>query len=256
MSSYLNALQAYDLTTVAWLLLVVCGIFWGLSKSGLKGVATIAVPITAYIFGGKASTGIVVPMLIFADIIAVIYYNRHAQWNHLFRLLPWTLAGIVLGVWIGELMNESAFRKVIAILVIISIILVFWWETRKSSSVPQGWYFSALMGIAAGFSTMIGNTAGPIVTIYLLSMRLPKDQFIGTGAWFFMIINTLKLPMHIFVWHTVSVKSLALNLTLLPIISLGFILGVYLIRRMHDDFYRKLILILTVIASIFLFLRR
>lgn len=252
---FIQSLQSYELTTLDWSLFVVCAVFWGLSKSGLKGVSTIAVPVMAYIFGSKASTGLVVPMLIFADVLAVIYYNRHAQWKTLFRILPWTMVGVIIAGFAGDEMDENTFRQVMAVLILGSVIIVFWWEYQKSFVVPTGWWFAALMGIIAGVCTMIGNVAGAIVTIYLLAMRFPKDQFIGTGAWFFMIINTFKLPMHIFVWKTVSINTLSLNVVMLPIIVVGFIVGALVIKKMNDDFYRKLVLVMTAVAAVFLFLR-
>ena len=255
MEAIFNYLQSYQLDLWQWSLVVMCSITWGLSKSGIKGVATIAVPVMAYVFGSKASTGVVVPMLIMADVMAVIYYNRHAQWSYLFKILPWTMLGVLLAVWIGDNMQEATFKQIMAIVIILSVITIFWWEQRSDSYIPDHWWFSGLLGIAAGFTTMIGNLAGAVVSIYLLTMRLPKNHFIGTNAWFFFIINVFKVPMHIFFWQTITWDSLGLNLALFPFIVIGFFLGVLIIGKINDAMYRRFVLVMTAVAAIVLLVR-
>ncbi len=215
----------------------------------------VAVPIMAYVFGSKASTGIVLPMLILADILAVLYYHRHAQWSFLLKILPWTMLGVLLGVWVGDQMEEETFKRVMAVLIILSVALIVWWERGPQRSVPDYWWFSALMGVSAGFTTMIGNLAGAIVSIYLLTMRLPKDHFIGTNAWFFFIINLFKVPMHIFFWQTITWRSFGLNLALFPSLLIGFILGAFIVGKMNDKLYRQLVLVMTAAAGLVLLLR-
>ncbi len=256
MQHYWQALESFDVGILGWSLAACCAVLWGASKAGIKGIATIAVPIMAYVFGSRPSTGIVLPMLIIADMMAVTYYNRHAQWNVLIKILPWTMVGVVLGVWVGDSMDEEAFKNVMAILIVLSIGIMFWWERRKSIVVPDYWWFAASMGIAAGFTTMIGNLAGAIVTIYLLAMQLPKAQFIGTGAWFFMIINVFKVPMHVVFWGTITWQTLSINILMIPIIAIGFYLvGVKIVGKLHDDLYRKFVLIMTALAALVLLLR-
>ncbi|MBK8506650.1 MAG: sulfite exporter TauE/SafE family protein [Saprospiraceae bacterium] len=233
-----------------WVLIIICSVIWGLSKSGVQGISIVAVPIMAYIFGSKQSTGIVLPMLILADLMAVKYYSRHAQWPYLLKLLPWTMSGVLLGTWVGDHLDEAPFKKLMAAVIVTSVVTMFWWEKRKGDRVPDYWWFAALMGIAAGFTTMVGNLAGGIVTIYLLAMHLPKDQFIGTGAWFFLIINVFKFPLHLFVWHTISWPSIALNFSMVPFIAIGFVVGVYLVGKFNDALYRRFALIMTGLAAI------
>ncbi len=255
MQYFVDALESFDVGTAGWLLAILCAFLWGMSKSGIKGVATVAVPIMAFVFGSKASTGLIVPMLISADLLAVIYYRRHAKWVYLWRILPWTFLGIIIGVWIGDDMPEETFRDVMAILIFASLVMIFWWDRRTSHYVPDNWWFVGLMGIAAGFTTMIGNLAGAIVTIYLLTTRLPKNHFIGTGAWFFLFINVFKVPMHIFFWKTINTQTLLLNATLFPIIFIGFVVGVFLVGKMNERLYRRLVLIMTAIAALALLVR-
>ncbi len=251
----IDFLRSFDLPTTHWLLVILCGLLWGMSKAGLKGVSMVAVPIMAFVFGSKPSTGIVLPMLIMADVFAVIYYHRHADWSLLIKILPWTMMGVMLGVWVGDQMNEEAFQNVMAILIVASVLLLVWWERRPNRKVPNFWWFSAFMGIMAGFTTMIGNLAGAIASIYFLTMQLPKDNFIGTNAWFFFLINLFKVPMHIFFWGTISLRSFGLNLSLFPILFIGFVIGAFVVGKMNDKLYRQLVLVMTGIAGLVLLVR-
>jgi hypothetical protein len=115
--------------------------------------------------------------------------------------------------------------------------------------------FSNSAGFLAGFSTMIGNLAGPISNIYFLAMRLPKNEFIGTAAWLFFIINVFKLPFHFFVWKTVTKESLALNLILVPAVVIGFFLGARLVKLISNVNYRRFIIIVTALGGIIMLLR-
>lgn len=249
-SDLFRIFQFPDLDLLPWLLVMLCSLIWGLSKSGIHGISIIAVPLMAYIFGSKPSTGVVLPMLIIADLMAVRHYSRHALWSYLLKLLPWTLLGILLGTWIGDHLDEGSFKRLMAVVIVTSVVTMYLWERRRSDRVPDYWWFAAFMGIAAGFTTMVGNLAGGIVTIYLLAMHLPKDQFIGTGAWFFLIINVFKFPMHLIFWQTINWHTLSLNLAMTPVIAIGFILGVYIVGKFNDALYRRFAMVMTGLAAI------
>jgi len=223
--NYLDILQSYHLSWLQWSAIGLAAFLLGLSKAGIKGIGIIIVVILAFVFGEKTSTGILLPMLICADILAVIYYNQHAQWKYIFKLLPMMIVGVLVGVWLGNDISEMIFKKLMAIIIIGSVILMFLSENRKSTAIPKSKVFSWIMGFLAGFTTMIGNLAGPVANIYFLAIRFPKNEFIGTAAWLFFIINIFKLPFHIFVWKTVSIQTLALNSALIPVVIFGFIVG-------------------------------
>jgi hypothetical protein len=246
--------QQYELSVVGWLLFMLCGLLLGMAKTGLSGAGLIVVPLMAGIFGGRESVGIVLPMLIVADVFAVNYYNRHANWQYVFKLIPWALAGIIAGLLFGKAINDKAFKETIAILVIAGIVLMIWQDLKRNHiRIPDKLWFAALLGIAGGFTSMVGNAAGPIFTLYLLSMRLPKNSFIGTGAWFYFIMNLMKMPFHIFVWGTVHWQSLALNMVSVPAILTGAWTGVVIVKLIPERGYRIFIIVSTIIASLFLF---
>ncbi|WP_372752873.1 sulfite exporter TauE/SafE family protein [Mariniflexile sp.] len=253
--NYSNILQSFHLTAIQWFAICLAVFVLGLSKSGIKGLGIIIVVILAFVFGEKASTGVLLPMLIGADILAVVYYNKHAQWKYIIKLLPAMIVGVLVGVWVGNDISEEIFKRIMAVIIIGSVLIMFIMENRKSANVPTNKWFSNGTGFMAGFTTMVGNLAGPISDIYFLAMRLPKNEFIGTAAWLFFIVNVFKLPFHIFVWNTISVKTLVLNSVLIPVIILGFFLGAYIVTLISNVNYRRFILIVTALGGVIMLFR-
>lgn len=242
-----------DFSVLQWILFAFCAMFVGMSKVGVPGVSLFVVPTLAIIFGGKASTGILLPMLMMADLFGVGYYHRHAEWKYLIKLLPWAFVGVGIALWVGKVVNDEWFKNIIAILVFLCIGLMIWEDRNKQSNLfPDTWWFAALMGVLGGFATMIGNVAGPIFAIYLLAMHLPKNRFIGTTAWFFMIINFSKFPLHILVWKTINWHTLTLDILMLPGIATGAFVGIWLVKKLSDKFYRAFVIIATALSAFLL----
>lgn len=222
----------------------------GVGKSGIKGLGAVIVTLMAIVFGGKASTGILMPMMITADIFAVIYYHRHTQWYFLKKLLPMMVVGVVLGVWLGNDISEALFKQIMAVFILLTVLIMIWMDRTKTFGIPKHWSFSSFMGLLSGVTSMIGNLAGAFASIYLLAIRLPKNEFIGTAAWLFFIINVFKLPFHLFVWKTITTETLQLNLILAPAIIIGFLLGIKLVQIINNDLYRKLVLLVTAAGAL------
>ena len=253
--TYFEILQSFHLTVLQWTAICFAVFLLGLAKSGVKGIGIIIVVILAFVFGEKASTGILLPMLICADVFAVVYYNKHAQWHYIKKLLPAMVIGVLVGVWVGNDISEVVFKRIMAVIIIGSVLIMFYMENRKSTTVPTNKWFSNSAGFLAGFTTMVGNLAGPISDIYFLAMRLPKNEFIGTAAWLFFIINVFKLPFHFFVWKTVSAETLVLNSVLVPMVILGFFLGAYIVKLISNVNYRRFVLIVTALGGIIMLIR-
>ena len=250
-----SILSVPQVTTTSWALAFIASFILGISKAGIKGIAIIIVTLMAIAFGAKESTGLIVPLLIVGDIFAVIYYHRYTRWKYLIKFLPWMMAGVVIGVFIGKDLPEVVFKQIMAVVILGSVIMMYWWDQRKSKHVPSHPAFAGFMGIMAGITTMIGNLAGAFSNIFFLAMRLPKNEFIGTAAWLFFIINLFKLPFHIFVWETVTTKTLLIDLRLSTGVILGLFVGVRLVKIIRDGFYRKMILILTALGALVILLR-
>jgi len=130
--TYLQILESYNLTILQWFAIGFAVFLLGLSKSGIKGIGIIIVVILAFVFGEKASTGVLLPMLICADIFAVIYYNRHAQWTYIKKLIPWMIIGVLVGVWVGNDISEILFKRLMAIIIIGSVLIMLYTGRRKT----------------------------------------------------------------------------------------------------------------------------
>lgn len=225
-------------------------IFVGMSKTGVHGAGMMVVPMLASVFGGQASSGILLPILCLADLMGVWYYHRHASWLHLKKLLPWAAVGIIIGTGVGEVIDDKLFKSIMGGVIITSLGLMLWLEHGHKEDVPEYKWFAGLMGVIAGFTSMIGNLAGSVMAVYFLSMRLPKNSFIGTTAWFFLVINLFKVPFHVFRWNTITLNTFLLDLTTLPLIALGAILGVWIIKKLDEKVYRWFIIGMTFLAAI------
>ena len=244
------------LTPLNIMLFLIVAIVIGMSKAGLSGFGLAIVPVMALIFGAKESTGVILPMLITADIMAVIYYHRNAVWKYITRILPWAAAGVIIALITGNMVNNNQFRVVMMTVVWIMLILMILNDIRnkKGSEVPKSPLVASLLGLAGGFATMIGNSAGPVFTLYFLSMRLPKKEFIGTGAWLYLIINTSKLPLQALVWKNISWHFLMLDLIAVPFIVLGIFAGIYIVKLFPEKVYRYFVIATTLITSVLLFI--
>ncbi|MCK0146784.1 sulfite exporter TauE/SafE family protein [Arenibacter sp. F26102] len=244
-----------DITTTAWALALTAAFVIGISKAGIKGIAIINVTLMALAFGAKESTGLIVPLLVVGDAFAVVYYNRHAQWKYIVAFLPWMILGIFIGTAIGKDLPETTFKISMSVIILGTVIMMYWWDRKKSKNVPTHWAFAGFIGTMAGITTMIGNLAGAFSNIYFLAMRLPKNEFIGTAAWLFFIVNIFKLPFHIFIWKTITPETLLINLKLVPGIILGIIVGIRMVKIIKEQFYRKMILILTAVGAFLILFR-
>lgn len=237
-------------STLSLLLLVAFLI--GMAKTGVHGCSMIAVPLLAIIFGGKMSAGLMLPMLIMADLFAVKYYHRHANWGYLLKLFPSAAVGVLIGTWLGNVIDDEVFRTVMSIIIFISLGIMLWMERANKDKIPDYLWFAILMGTLGGITTMVGNLAGSVMALYLLSMRLPKNEYIGTAAWFFLAINLFKVPFHIFSWQSISVDSFLLNLICLPVIALGAWVGIIVVKRIPEKYYRWLVIAMTALAAGFM----
>jgi hypothetical protein len=241
----------FDLSTADYFILGLCGLLIGMTKTGLPGLGILVVPLMASILPAKASVGVVLPMLIFADIFAVSYYRRHAVWRHLLPLIPWTSTGLLTGYWAMGLVSDAQLRPIIGIIVLIMLGVNFW-RTRKlkdEDAIPSHWAFAASLGFFAGLTTMMANAAGPIMIIYLLAMRLPKTEFIGTGAWYFMIVNWVKVPFFLD-REIISGATLRLDLFAFPAIAIGAFIGIFFLKRVPEKAFSIAVQMLAVVAAL------
>lgn len=244
-------------TPSAWILYFFCAVLIGMSKTGIQNIGTIAVPLFALLFGAKQSTGIVLILLAMADLIAIIYYRKKLIWSEVTKLLPMALFGLIVALLYGHYIDDGTFKLIMALCILVGVGIMIWMERsdeqRREQLTQRKWY-APFFGFLMGFSTMIGNAAGPALSIYLLSRRLDKFTFVATGAWFIMILNYTKIPLQAFVWDNLTWAGIVLNLLALPFILLGGYVGIRLVKVLPEKSFKNLIMVLVVLSSIFMLL--
>jgi len=216
-------------------------------------MAILVVPLIAMVFPAKESVGALLPMLIAGDILAVIYYRQHAQWGQLVKLVPGVAAGMLLGgMFLAQLDNDS-MRIFLGGFVLLLLVLEVTARYLKLNDFKRRRSVAFLIGTMAGFGTTVGNAAGPIMGIYLIMMGLDKKQLMGTGAWFFLIVNTSKLP--IFIYHEmIGVDTLRFFAYMLPFVVLGTFVGRKLLTVLSQKVFDYLVLFFAGVSSVMLLL--
>jgi len=245
----------YALSTGRWVLAGIAALCTGVSKTGIPALGILLAPLFAEILPARVSTGALLPLLVSADVFAVIFWHRHGSWKHLVRLLPWAIIGIVAGFIALGRINDRQTRYALGVIVLAMLGVHVYREYILGSDapIPTSWWFAAIAGFLAGATTMIANAAGPVTMIYLLSMRLPKEEFIGTSVWFFFILNWSKVPFSLSL-GLITPDSLTLNAVLVPGVVIGALAGLYLARKTPEKAFTIAIQVLTLASAVMMFL--
>jgi uncharacterized membrane protein YfcA len=246
-----------ELTSTQWLIVFLSAFLIGISKTGLPGVSILVVPLMAMVLPAKESVGLVLPTLIFADIFAAFYYKRDAHWQHLIHLLPSTFCGIVTGFFLMKQIENEQLRKIIGAIVLIMLVIQGGYDHyKRRKGEPQisgqqgvSRVLAVVFGFAAGVTTMMANAAGPVMILYLLAAGLPKQEFIGTRAWFFFIVNWVKVPF-LMQQGLITASSLSANLAAAPAIAIGAVLGIILLKKIPQKLFRIGARLMAVFAAI------
>jgi uncharacterized protein len=239
-----------DLIWYQWVIGAISAYMIGVAKTGMPGLGILVVPMMVLAVGdARQSAGWLLPILCFADIVAVVYWRRHTVAARLFSLAPWVLGGMVAGAYALS-MNERVLRPIIGAIIFAMLSVYLWRRFRLGAGGEPG--HGPTYGLTAGFATTVANAAGPVMNLYLLSKRLPKEEFVATGAWFFFIINALKLP--IYFWHgLISPRSLAFDCFVAPAVLGGALSGRWLLHRVPPRIFEAMVIALTAISTFLLF---
>ena len=223
----------------------------GMAKSGIGGLGLLAVLLLAVVFPAKASTGVLLPLLIAADVFAVAMFRRHAQWHFLPMLLPPAVVGVVAGWWLMPRISDGVFAPVIGVIVLAMIAVHYLrrlWPTL-TGMLPESRMFPWTMGCMAGVTTMLANAAGPVLTIYLLARRLPKHEFVGTAAVFFFLINLIKVPFSAHL-GLIDGGTLWVNAMLVPAVVAGLFAGRKVLGMIPQRVFEELLLGFSALAAL------
>ena len=224
----------------------------GLSKGGLKGLGMIYVLIYTSVFEAKSAMAIIVPLLIAGDLLALYWYKGHIDWRIVKQFLPWIVVGIFIGAFIGRDLSDLLFKRLIAVLVLLSLGMMWLWERQQKGFKPN---FRSTMGLGlgAGIYSMLGNFAGVLSNIYFLSTRISKRAIIGTGTVVFFVGNIIKIPLHWLSWKTLTTSTLLIDLQLVPAVIIGFFAGTQFINYISEHFFRKFLYIITLLSALIVF---
>lgn len=242
-----------ELSTLAWVLLALAAVIVGISKTAIPGSNTIAIAIFASVLPAKQSTGTVLLLLIVADIFAVIAYRRFTNWRALARLAPAVVVGLLLGVVFLYFADDVWVKKLIGgiLLAVIAITLL----RRRMQSVVIGdgphRVAAATYGTLGGFTTMVANAAGPVMSMYFLAARFSVKEFLGTAAWFFALVNLAKVPFSVGL-GLITPQGLLIDLVLVPLVVTGALGGRWIANRLNQSLFERLVIVFTIIGALYL----
>ena len=244
-----------ELGHLQWGLAIVAAICAGLSKAGFAGMGLVAVIVFADIFGARDSTGVVLPLLIAADVAAVTIYRQHVRWDCIRRTWAAAAVGVVIGALLLSRLNNSSFRPILGAIILALTIaqLARMFRATAPPALAPSRPLALSLGLLAGITTMMANAAGPLVALYFVAVGLPKFEVVGTLAWFFFLINLFKMPFSAGI-GVVHLSGLAFDAALVPAVLVGLFGGRWLIHRIPQRGFDILMLLFAGAASIRLIL--
>ena len=232
----------------------------GLSKTGLPGVSMPAILLMTEAFSddAKLAIGATLPVLLVGDVFAVSWYRHHAQWHQLWKLFPYVAVGMVPGVVVLRLAEDNQLRPVIGATILMLLLLELVRRRLDLDHIPHQWWFVAMMGLLAGFATTVAHAAFPVMSIYFISQGMVKREFIGTAAWFFLILNLSKLPIYWWIGGMFTseisqyglIDVLRFDLIVAPAAIVGGLLGIVVLRLISQKVFDTLALTFAGIAAV------
>ncbi|HWM15566.1 MAG TPA: sulfite exporter TauE/SafE family protein [Microbacterium sp.] len=242
-----------DLPWLGWALLGVAALIVGLSKTAVPGSGTVAVAIFAAVLPARQSTGTILLLLIVADLFAVLTYRRYTNWRALLRLAPAVAVGVLLGVLFLAVADDAWVKRTIAVILLAVIAITLFRRRMRGPVGDEGPHriAAATYGTLGGFTTMVANAAGPVMSMYFLASRFPVKEFLGTAAWFFAIVNLGKVPFSIGL-GLITVPGLLIDLVLVPLVVVGALCGRWLAGRLDQVLFERLVIGFTIVGAVYL----
>ncbi|AQU68998.1 sulfite exporter TauE/SafE family protein [Streptomyces niveus] len=233
----------------------------GFSKTAVSGANTVSLAVFAAVLPARESTGVLLPILIVGDTIAVLTYRRHAHWPTLWRLFPAVTGGVVAGTVFMLWADDGAVRVSIGSILLLMAGVTIWRRrhtpqevTPEETASLKGRVKARSYGVLGGFTTMVANAGGPVMSLYLLSAGFRKLGFLGTSAWFFLIVNTSKVPFSVGL-GLIDRDSLLLDALLVLFVLPGALIGKLCVDRIDQRVFERLVIGATVLGGLQLLLR-
>jgi len=245
-----------DLGVWAWGALGLAAVITGLSKAAIPGGSTLSVVLFAAVLPARTSTAAMLLLFIVGDVFALIAYRRHAHWPTLLRLAPAVIAGLLAGFVFLALAGDGIVRRAVGVILLLMIAITLWrrWRQNRADAAPQphgGVLLSSTYGALGGFTTMVANAGGPVMAMYFLATRTQVQVFLGTSAWFFAIVNIVKVPF-LAGLGLFTPQVLLMDLLLTPLVVVGALVGLRIARRIPQQLFDRLVIALTVVGAAYL----
>ncbi|MEV5976417.1 sulfite exporter TauE/SafE family protein [Streptomyces sp. NPDC052114] len=253
-------ISLWDLSAGQFAALAAAAMLVGFSKTAVSGANTVSLAVFAAVLPARGSTGVLLPILIAGDVLAVLTYRRHAHWPTLWRLFPAVAGGVVVGTVFLMWADDAVVRTSIgAILLLMAGVTIARRRTADRSGAAEdtpavGRLKAGSYGVLGGFTTMVANAGGPVMSMYLLSAGFRKLGFLGTSAWFFLIVNTSKVPFSVGL-GLIDAHSLLLDAALVLFVVPGALLGKAAVHRINQRLFEQLVIGATVLGGLQLLLR-
>ena len=245
-------MELATVTATGWLLLCVGAILVGFSKTAIGGFAMVSVAMFAAVLPARESTAALLLLLLVGDVVAVRIYRQHAQWSTLLRLAPAVAVGVVAGAIFLFYADNDQVRRTIGVIILALVAVHVWrrWHTRKVDQVAAPHRITTYAaGATAGYTSMVANAGGAVMSVYLLGARLSVLEFLGTSAWFFFAVNLFKLPFTVAL-GLISAETLWLLILMAPLVLVGTYIGRRVIDHINRDQFEAIVLILTTLGAI------
>ncbi|MEU3737042.1 MULTISPECIES: sulfite exporter TauE/SafE family protein [unclassified Streptomyces] len=246
-----------DISIWGFAALAAAAVLVGFSKTAVSGANTVSLAVFAAVLPARESTGVLLPILIAGDVLAVLTYRRHAHWPTLWRLFPAVAGGVVAGTVFLMWADDAVVRTSIgAILLMMAAVTLWRRRTPADEAGParRSRLKAPSYGVLGGFTTMVANAGGPVMSMYLLSAGFRKLSFLGTSAWFFLIVNTSKVPFSVGL-GLIDAHSLLLDAALVLFVLPGALIGKAAVHRINQRLFEQLVIGATVLGGLQLLLR-
>ncbi|MGQ4436112.1 MULTISPECIES: sulfite exporter TauE/SafE family protein [unclassified Streptomyces] len=261
----MNTMTLWHISGWEFAALAAAALLVGFSKTAVSGANTVSLAIFAAVLPARASTGVLLPILIVGDVLAVLTYRRHAHWPTLWRLFPAVAAGVVIGtlflVWADDAVVRTSIGAILLFMAGVTL-----WRRRKADAGTEagdepdsvtsrsGRAKARSYGVLGGFTTMVANAGGPVMSMYLLSAGFRKLGFLGTSAFFFLIVNVTKVPFSVGL-GLIDGHSLLLDASLAAFVVPGALIGKWAVNRINQRLFEQLVIAATIIGGLQLLLR-
>ncbi len=225
---------------VFWGVAVFSVLITGVSKGGFGGLALLAVPLMALVISPIQAAGIMLPILIVMDWVGVWTYRKHWDRKLLILLLPGAILGIAAGGLLAGYVDDRIVRIFVGAIAVLFPLYAIFKPSGGDAFIQNNRPLGFISGTVAGFTSFIAHAGGPPFQAYAIPQNLDKQIYAGTAVMFFFVVNFVKVLPYAMLGQF-DQTNLTTSLILIPIAPLGVLFGAWLVKRIDQQlFYRIL----------------